>query len=151
MAIMQIPNQPVGGSMQVLSLLKKFFPARQGHWGGWMFETFPMITAIDFLDAPRTKAAVHVTIGYEGATLILEKKDGLWTFKEMTGRWITKQSYAWTDPTDMEGGLEVVLVPEESAKDPWQVQLAQTSSPLHSSPARLCFTLASIRGVFVDQ
>src|SRR5207248_1166294 len=34
-AIMEVPNQPVGGSIQVLSLLQKFFPARPGHWGGW--------------------------------------------------------------------------------------------------------------------
>src|SRR5437899_6962976 len=27
-AVMEVPNQPVGGSMQVLALLQKFFPAR---------------------------------------------------------------------------------------------------------------------------
>jgi hypothetical protein len=54
-----------------------------------MFQTFPMITAIEFEDAGRTRAAVFFTVGYEGATLIFEKKNGVWTFKEMTGRWIT--------------------------------------------------------------
>ena len=87
--VMEVPNQPVGGAMRLLALLQRFFPARPGHWGGWMFETFPMITAIEFADAARTRAGVHVTVGYEGATLILEKKDGRWVFREMTGRWIT--------------------------------------------------------------
>ena len=86
---MQVPNQPAGGSLAVLELLKRFFPARPGHWGGRMIETFPMITQIEFTDAARTRAAVRFTVGYEGATAILEKKDGVWTFKEMTNRWIT--------------------------------------------------------------
>ena len=73
----------------MLALLQKFFPARPGHWGGWMIESFPAITGIEFMDPARTRAGVHVTIGYEGVTLVLEKIDGVWKFKEMTGRWIT--------------------------------------------------------------
>jgi len=88
-AVMEVPNQPVGGSAEILKLLQQFFPARPGHWGGWMLQSFPIITAIEFLNESRTRAGVHVTIGYEGATLILEKNDGVWTFKEMVGRWIT--------------------------------------------------------------
>jgi tetratricopeptide (TPR) repeat protein len=88
-AIMEVPNQPVGGSQEILKLLQKFFPARAGHWGGWMFETFPMITQIEFANTERTKVGVRVTIGYEGATVIFEKKDGVWVYKEMTNRWIT--------------------------------------------------------------
>jgi tetratricopeptide (TPR) repeat protein len=88
-AIMEVPNQPVGGSQQILTLLKKFFPARPGHWGGWMVETFPTITHIEFTNAERTKAGVAVTIGYEGATIVLEKKGGVWTYVGMTNRWIT--------------------------------------------------------------
>ena len=87
--VMAVPNQPVGGSRVVLELMKSFFPARPGHWGGWMIETFPMITHIEFSDAARTKAAVRFTVGYEGATAMLEKKNGVWTFKELTNRWIT--------------------------------------------------------------
>ena len=87
--IMEIPNQPVGGARQVLALLERFFPARPGHWGGWMIASFPAIGAIEFMDPARTRAGVHVTVGYEGATLILEKQGGIWKFKEMTGRWIT--------------------------------------------------------------
>ncbi len=36
--VMETPNQPVGDSMQVLSLFGRFFPARPGHWGGWELE-----------------------------------------------------------------------------------------------------------------
>ena len=54
-----------------------------------MIESFPAITGIEFMDPARTRAGVHVTIGYEGVTLVLEKIDGVWKFKEMTGRWIT--------------------------------------------------------------
>ncbi len=80
-AVMEVPNQPVGGSQQILTLLKKFFPARPGHWGGWMVETFPTITRIEFTNPERTRAGVAVTIGYEGATIVLEKKGGVWTYR----------------------------------------------------------------------
>jgi hypothetical protein len=71
--VMEIPNQPAGGAAELLKFLQEFFPARPGHWGGWMLQTFPIITSIEFLDGSRTRAGVHVTIGYEGATLMLEK------------------------------------------------------------------------------
>lgn len=88
-SIMEIPNQPVGGSRELLTFLQKFFPARPGHWGGWMFETFPVVNFIEFMDPGRTRAGVAVTIGYEGATLVFEKRDGAWVYKEMVNRWIT--------------------------------------------------------------
>jgi len=87
--IMEVPNQPAGPPIDVLAFLNRLFPAHPGHWGGWMFETFPMITRIEFLNAERTRAAVAFTIRYEGATLILEKVDGRWVMKSMTNRWIT--------------------------------------------------------------
>ena len=87
--VMEVPNQPAGPSIDVLAFLNRLFPAMPGHWGGWMFETFPMITRIEFLNAERTRAAVAFTIRYEGATLILEKVDNRWVMKSMTNRWIT--------------------------------------------------------------
>jgi hypothetical protein len=86
---MQPPNQPVGGSMGILAFWNKFFPARPGHWGGWMFETFPQVDQIEFVDADRTKANARVTIGYEGCTVVLEKDHGTWIAKSLTNRWIT--------------------------------------------------------------
>ena len=87
--IMETPNQPVGDSMQILGLWKAFFPARPGHWGGWELETYPVITEIAFRDPARTKAAAKVTIGYSGATVELEKKDGVWVARRLTSQWIT--------------------------------------------------------------
>jgi hypothetical protein len=72
--IMETPNQPVGGSIQILKLWTKFFVARPGHWGGWDLETAPVITEIEFTNAERTKASARVTIGYTGGTVELEKK-----------------------------------------------------------------------------
>ena len=60
-----------------------------GHWGGWVFHTYPIITRIEFIDAGRTRAAVSVTVGYSGATVQMEKRDGRWIAKELTNFWIT--------------------------------------------------------------
>jgi TolA-binding protein len=87
--IMETPNQPVGSSMDILSLFGRFFPARPGHWGGWELETYPQVTQIEFVNADRTKANAHVTIGYSGATVVLEKVDGKWRAVALTNQWIT--------------------------------------------------------------
>ena len=87
--VMETPNQPVGDSMQILSLFGRFFPARPGHWGGWELETFPRVTQIEFVNAERTKANANVTIGYSGATVVLEKIDGKWRAVRLTNQWIT--------------------------------------------------------------
>jgi hypothetical protein len=88
-AVMETPNQPVGDSMQILSLFGRFFPARPGHWGGWELETYPRVTQIEFVNAERTKANANVTIGYSGATVVLEKIDGKWRAVRLTNEWIT--------------------------------------------------------------
>jgi tetratricopeptide (TPR) repeat protein len=87
--IMETPNQPVGGSMQILSLFRRFFEARPGHWGGWVLETYPQVTQIEFVNAERTKANANITIGYSGATVVLEKVDGKWRAVRLTNQWIT--------------------------------------------------------------
>jgi hypothetical protein len=87
--IMQVPNQPAGGTIDIRALWKRFFFVQPGHWGGWVFESYPIITEIEFVDAARTKAAVKVTVGYSGATVQMEKKDGVWVAKELTNFWIT--------------------------------------------------------------
>jgi len=59
-------------------------------WGGWVFETYPIISEIEFVDTARSRAAVRVTVGYSGATVQMEKtKDGAWVAKELTNFWIT--------------------------------------------------------------
>jgi tetratricopeptide (TPR) repeat protein len=87
--IMETPNQPVGDSMQILSLFGRFFQARPGHWGGWELETYPQVTQIEFVNAERTIANANVTIGYSGATVVLEKVDGKWRAIRLTNQWIT--------------------------------------------------------------
>ncbi len=87
--VMETPNQPVGDSMQILSLFGRFFEARPGHWGGWELETYPHVTQIEFVNAERTKANANVTIGYSGATVVLEKVDGKWRAVRLTNQWIT--------------------------------------------------------------
>jgi hypothetical protein len=86
---LETPNQPIGPSMELLRFLNTFFPARPGHWGGWVFLTYPDITEIEFTDAARAKARAKVTIGYSGCTVLLEKQDGAWKATGMTGMWVT--------------------------------------------------------------
>ena len=76
--VMETPNQPIGDSMQILTLWTKFFAARPGHWGGWEPEPNPVISEIRFADRERTKASARVTIGYSGGTVELEKENGRW-------------------------------------------------------------------------
>jgi tetratricopeptide (TPR) repeat protein len=86
-SIMAIPS-PAGASYQVLTLWKRFFPAMPGHWGGWLFYSFPILHRIEFLDERRTRALVPFRIGYEGGTVVLEKTGGRWTAQRLTYLWI---------------------------------------------------------------
>jgi tetratricopeptide (TPR) repeat protein len=87
--VMQTPNQPAGPALDVLSLWKKSFWAQPGHWGGWVFESYPIITEIEFVDEARTRAAVKVTVGYSGGTVQMHKENGVWVARELTNWWIT--------------------------------------------------------------
>ncbi len=87
--VMQTPNRPAGPSLEVLAFWKPFFFVQPGHWGGWVFETYPIVTEIEFVDAARTRAAVKVTVGYSGCTVQLAKKNGAWVATELTNFWIT--------------------------------------------------------------
>jgi tetratricopeptide (TPR) repeat protein len=87
--IMETPNQPVGASVDIVTFWNRFFPARAGHWGGWVLETYPIITQIEFVNPERTKANANVTIGYSGATVVLEKVEGIWKAIRLTNQWIT--------------------------------------------------------------
>ena len=88
-SIMATPNQPAGPAVDIRAYWDRFFPCRPGHWGGWEFEAYPRIAQVQFLDAARTKAAVPVTIGYSGATVMLEKQNGVWRALRLTNQWIT--------------------------------------------------------------
>jgi hypothetical protein len=88
-SVMATPNQPAGAAVDIRAFWNDFFPCRQGHWFGWEFEAYPRIGSIEFLDAARTRAAVPVAIGYSGATVVLEKRDGVWHALRLTNEWIT--------------------------------------------------------------
>ena len=87
--IMETPNQPVGTSVDVMTFWNSFFHTRQGHWGGWEVETYPVIRSVTFLDEARTKASVPITVGYSGATVMLEKQNGVWVAIKLVNQWIT--------------------------------------------------------------
>ena len=72
-----------------MSFWNSFFHTRQGHWGGWEVETYPVIHGITFLDDARTRASVPIVVGYSGATVILEKKDGVWVAIRLVNQWVT--------------------------------------------------------------
>jgi hypothetical protein len=86
---METPNQPIGPSLDILGFWNTFFAARAGHWGGWVLETFPIVTEIEFLNPERTKAAARVTVGYSGATVLLEKQGQTWRATALVNKWIT--------------------------------------------------------------
>jgi hypothetical protein len=86
---METPNQPAGRAVDVRAYWNRFFPMRQGHWSGWVFETYPIIRDVTFQNAERTRAAVRVEVGYSGGTVILEKQQGIWRAVELVNLWIT--------------------------------------------------------------
>lgn len=86
--VVERPTQPPV-PVDVLALWNRFFHARPGHWGGWEVGTYPYVGAVEFLNAERTKAAVAVGIGYSGATVLLEKRDGQWIATALVNQWVT--------------------------------------------------------------
>jgi tetratricopeptide (TPR) repeat protein len=88
-SVMQPPNIPIGAARGVIEFWNRYFAMRPGHWGGWEFETYPVITRIEFLDAERTRAAAHVTIGFGGTAVMVSKIDGQWRATGLSGRWVT--------------------------------------------------------------
>jgi len=88
-AVMETPNQPIGRSQDVGRVLNQFFPVRPGHWGGWEFLTYPVVSRIEFVNEERTKALASVTIGYSGADVVMEKASGAWKTVALVNQWIT--------------------------------------------------------------
>jgi tetratricopeptide (TPR) repeat protein len=88
-SIMSPPNEPGRGGMRILEFWNRYFPCRPGHWRGWMFETFPVMSRIKFLNREMTRAAVPIVTGYEGATVVVKKEAGAWVVEKVVNRWIT--------------------------------------------------------------
>ncbi len=88
-AIMETPNQPVGGARRIICFLDRFFATRPGHWSGVELFTYPVVTEIEFLDEARTTARAAVTVGYSGGNVIVGKGVPGWWVTEITFTWIT--------------------------------------------------------------
>jgi tetratricopeptide (TPR) repeat protein len=83
-------------STDILALWNKFFPTERRFGGVTVdtypritFETYPIITDIEFLDSERTKAVARIVVGSEGGTVVLEKERGIWTAKGLVNTWIS--------------------------------------------------------------
>ena len=86
---MQVPNQPIGGAREIIQWWNQYFPARPGHWSGFEILSYPAFSRIEFTNAERTQAQVPFAIGFSGSTVALEKVNGAWVMKELTGNfWI---------------------------------------------------------------
>jgi len=59
-----------------------------GHWGGWILQTFPIVTEVTFIDAARTRGAARIRTGYQGSTQLLTKGKGGWKVSGSSGHWI---------------------------------------------------------------
>lgn len=87
-SIMETPNQPIGGVEQIQKFWNRFFTMGPGHWGGWILQTFPIVTEVTFIDAARTRGAARIRTGYQGSTQLLTKVDGTWKVTGTSGHWI---------------------------------------------------------------
>lgn len=88
-AVMQVPNQPIGGAREIIQWWNQYFPARPGHWSGFEILSYPAFSRIEFTNAERTQAQVPFAIGFSGSTVALGKVNGAWVMKELTGNfWI---------------------------------------------------------------
>ena len=87
--VMDTFNQPAGLAAEIGRVWGELFPTQPGHWGGTVLQTYPIISGIEFLDAARTRASAFITVGYSGATVVLEKVNGAWRAVRLTNRWIT--------------------------------------------------------------
>jgi tetratricopeptide (TPR) repeat protein len=87
-AVMETPNQPIGGVEHIEKFWNRFFTMGPGHWGGWILQTFPMVTEVTFIDAARTRGAARIRSGYQGSTQLLTKTSGTWRVTGSSGHWI---------------------------------------------------------------
>ncbi len=87
-AVMETPNQPIGGVEHIQKFWNRFFTMGPGHWGGWILQTFPIVTEVTFIDAARTRGAARIRTGYQGSTQLLTKGGGKWMVSGTSGHWI---------------------------------------------------------------
>jgi tetratricopeptide (TPR) repeat protein len=85
--VMDVPNQPIGGALQIAQHWAQYFPMRPGHWGGWELTPYPSVSRILF--DRDNHAVVDFGNGYSGGTAELVKENGLWLVKRIVSTWVT--------------------------------------------------------------
>jgi len=85
---MGTPNQPIRFVEHIEKFWNRFFTMGPGHWGGWILQTFPIVTEVTFIDASRTRGAARIRNGYQGSTQLLTKIAGTWKVTGSRGHWI---------------------------------------------------------------
>jgi len=91
------PTREQGGGTDVLEFWNRFFQTDL-ILGGQVsdddrprvvFESYPIIAELEFLNAGHTKAAARIGSGSQGGTIVLEKGPGGWTAKPMVNFWVS--------------------------------------------------------------
>jgi hypothetical protein len=80
--------EPTGASSGILNLWDTFIRT-EPWWGRVGFESYPIISDIEFLDRERTRALARIRVGHEGGTVVLRKDGGTWTATELVNLWIS--------------------------------------------------------------
>ena len=86
------PDRPA--NIDILGFWNRFVPGERqfgpiSENGLWiLFETYPIITELEFLNPERTRAAARVRVRHEGGTIVLEKRQGVWTALALVDIWI---------------------------------------------------------------
>jgi hypothetical protein len=78
-----------GAARDVLAFWADAGVITRGRLGGWMYEAYPFIRSIEFVDPRRNMARVKVSVAYAGATIWLEKRNGAWVVTSVRDFWIS--------------------------------------------------------------
>ncbi len=90
------PTRDQSAGNDVLQLWNKFFQTDlivgrnvSNDYPRVVFESYPIITDLEFLNAEHTRAAARIGSGSQGGTIVLEKGLGGWIAKPMVNFWIS--------------------------------------------------------------
>lgn len=84
----RLPDYVRGGALPPTFWDKFFTPIAGKPWRP-EFETYPVISQIEFFNAERTQAGAHVRARLQGATIVLEKIGQSWRVKARVNDWIS--------------------------------------------------------------
>ena len=82
------PTPEAAASVGILNLWDTIIRTEPS-WGGVRFESYPIISDIEFLNSERTRALARIRVGHEGATVVLEKDRETWNAMGLVNRWIS--------------------------------------------------------------